>query len=734
MNSKNLTNYYVWVIKALVFVIPFLSLWISSSMFFPYITGRNFAFRILVEIAFVLWLALILLNKAYRPKMTPIVWAVLAFIVIVGIADLLGADPYSSFWSRLERMEGYLMILHLGAYFFILSSVFRNKKEWLTLFNFFVTAGILVGGYGVLQLLGLKEAIQGGGVRIDGTIGNPTYLAAYLTLVIVVSLLLLFNAGKRWLKYFYGFAILFSLAIIYFSATRGAALSFLIAIPIFLILYLFLSKNGDAKEKFYKKLAIAGLILIVIAPLSLWFTRDTSLVKNSEVLSRFTSVSFGERTIKSRFFIWGIAWKAFQERPILGWGQENFLEAFSKYYDPRLYDQEPWFDRPHNIVFEWLIDAGVFGLASYLALFAALFWGVSRLISKKEVNKGEALVLIVAPIAYLIQNFFVFDNFNTYVLFFGLLAYVNRITVGSNVVVEDSSSQNRINPSLAVLSIGLITSGFLIYFINVKPIQAAQGIIDALISTADKVDPVQKTFDNFKKVLDLNTFANVETLEQLARTANLLVSNGGIPNQMKIPFLQYSVNELEKYLKDNPKNIRLHLMVASIYQSARVLNPQLVLKAREHIAAALALSPTKQQILFLSADNYLSTNEIDKAIELLEEAARLEPTNRDAQVNLATVGIFTGRKAIIEKAITALNEIRTKTIDRKNPPGPLWNYLGDLNRIADIYLRVAQREKARDIYRRMQALEPDILAFHMEEGLTKPYRELLKNLDDRIRE
>src|SRR5258706_11771153 len=109
MNSVSLKKYYVWGLKALVFVIPFLSLWIAYSMYFPYITGRNFAFRILVEVALALWVALAVLDKAYRPKMTPIAWAVAAFTAIIGIADLFGTNPHLSFWSRLERMEGYMM-------------------------------------------------------------------------------------------------------------------------------------------------------------------------------------------------------------------------------------------------------------------------------------------------------------------------------------------------------------------------------------------------------------------------------------------------------------------------------------------------------------------------------------------------------------------------------------------------------------------------------------------------
>ena len=731
MNSKNLTNYYAWSIKLLIFVIPFLSFWISRSLFFPYITGRNFLFRILIEIAFALWIGLVILDKNYRPKLTPIILAVLAFVTIVGLADFLGIDPYNSFWSRLERMEGYMMILHIGAYFMILTSVFRTKKEWFVFWNLFVIAGILVGFYGVLQLLGIKEAIQGGDVRIDGTIGNPTYLAAYLTLVIVAALILLFNSDKKGWKYFYSGAVVFFFFLIFFTATRGAFLSFLLAIPIFLVLYLIFFRGQDAKEVLFKKIAIGTLAAMIILPAVLLSLRSTNIVKESEVLSRITSVSLAERTIKSRFLIWGIAWKAFQERPILGWGQENFLQAFSKYYDPRLYGQEPWFDRPHNIVFEWLVNGGIFGLAAYLALFAALYWGIIKSLKSGSVGKKEGIVLLVAPMAYFVQNFFVFDNFNTYILFFGLLAYVNRLAYVNSEISPDNK-EARTNISLAGAGIGLIASAVAIYFVNFKPMMESRWIINSLMSTALPENAAYSTLQAFKKALSYNTFANVEALEQLARIGSLL-TNADIPNQDKIPFLQFTINELEKYLKDHPNNIRLHLMLANLYQSARVINPQLIYNARDHIKAALELSPKKQQILFLAADNYLANREIDKAIELLKTAADLETSNRDAYVNIATVGILVDRKDLVEEAKENLNKIRLNAVDEKNPSSPIRYYMSDIKRIAEVYLNVGQKSKAIELYNHILSLHPEILAFK-DKGLEADYEVLLMNLDDLITE
>ncbi|MEK7654198.1 MAG: O-antigen ligase family protein [Patescibacteria group bacterium] len=716
MNSKSLTSYYVLGIKALMFVIPFLSFWISKSMFFPYISGRNFAFRILVEIALALWLGLIFLNKEYRPKFTPILLAILAFVAVIGLADAFGVDPAHSFWSRLERMEGYMMVLHLAAYFLVLTSVFRTKKEWLQFFNLFVIAGILVGSYGVLQVLGLKEAIQGGNFRIDGTIGNPTYLAAYLTLVITLALVLMVNVASRAGKYFYGAVIIFNLIIMFFTATRGVTLALVLAVPLFLILYLFFDRTPG--EQRFRKIVLWVLVAAILLPVGLWLIRGTSLVQNNPVLSRLTSISLGERTIKSRFAIWGLSWQAFKERPILGWGQENFLYAFSKYYNPKLYDQEPWFDRPHNIIFEWLLNGGILGLLAYLSLFATLIWSLIQLAIRKLLGIKEALILMVATGAYLFQNFFVFDNFNTYVIFFALLAYVNRLSEGflpeGLIKIKDLNVPESQKASKIIFGAGLVLVIGLIYSANLRPIAQSRGIIAALKATASQSDPITATLEEFHKALEINTFANTETLEQLARVTGLLIGNGNFSLEVKKNFVEYTTDKIEDFLEKHNQQIRLHLMVANLYQSARSYDPSYFGKARYHLEFARSLSPNKQQILFLLADNYLLTNDIDKALEALKTAVDLEPSYRDAQLNYATLAIFMQRNDIVQQVIKNLNDIRLNSVDIKLPHAHLWNFINDLKRLFDVYMRAGQPQNARAIYDFTLKLKSDVEKYGIE--------------------
>ncbi len=711
MNARTLTNYYAWGIKLLLFVIPFLSLWISTSMFFPYITGRNFGFRILIEIALVLWVGLIILNKDYRPRATSILWTLLFFVAVVGVANLLGVDPYHSFWSRFERMEGYLMILHLAAYFLMLTTVFRAKKDWLVFFNLFLIAGVLVGFYGVLQKLGLKEAIQGGEERIDGTIGNPTYLAAYLLLILTLGLVLLFNSQKKWQKIFYSAVIAFDLLIIYFTATRGVIIALLAAFPLFLIGYLILFRKDETERK-YRKWAAAALVAIIAIPFVFLLIKNQPWVRDHQVLSRFAGLSLYDKTVRSRFMIWGISWEGFKERPILGWGQENYLRVFSKHYDSGLYDQEPWFDRSHNIVFDWLINAGILGLISYVALFVFLIVAVIDALRGGLVDKKEGLVLIIAPIAYFVQNLFVFDNSNTYILFFGLLAYVNNLSQFSNNIAPTRSviGGKDVKNSMVGVIPAVILSILAIYFVNVVPILQAKGIIASLVATTDKADPIGATLKSFQKTLAYDTFGNAETLEQLARVSKSLVDQKEVPTEIKLRFAQFAVTELEKYLERFPADIRMHLFIADLYQSLSSYNAQFLMKARDHFKITLELSPAKQQIYFVLANNYLVNGEVEKTLELLEKAIKLEPSNPAAHTNRAIVAIAIEKNDIVQQELSQLTEI-WKAAEAKNEPNALGIYAEQLERIGNMFISYSQFGNARIIFEKLAELVPQSKPF-----------------------
>jgi hypothetical protein len=93
-----------------IFLVPFVVLIISNTMFFPFITGKNFTFRILVEVIFAAWIILAMYDAQYRPKFSWVLMSFATLLVVMFFANAFGVNPLQSFWSNFERMEGYVTL------------------------------------------------------------------------------------------------------------------------------------------------------------------------------------------------------------------------------------------------------------------------------------------------------------------------------------------------------------------------------------------------------------------------------------------------------------------------------------------------------------------------------------------------------------------------------------------------------------------------------------------------
>src|ERR1700743_1382500 len=113
-----------WAVYIPLFILPFLPLYVANDLFFPFITGKAFAFRILVEFALGAYVVLALVEPKYRPRFS---WTFVlygAFVTWMLIADLFGGNPAKALWSNFERMEGWVTLIHAFALFLITGAVF----------------------------------------------------------------------------------------------------------------------------------------------------------------------------------------------------------------------------------------------------------------------------------------------------------------------------------------------------------------------------------------------------------------------------------------------------------------------------------------------------------------------------------------------------------------------------------------------------------------------------------
>ena len=422
MKSSN--SFLKNAVIALLFVIPIFPLVVLNNLFFPFITGKAFVFRIAVELAVALWLILIYRDRQYAPKWNSLTTLVTAFTLVALIADLFGVNPIRSIWSNNERMEGWLTIVHLWAYFILLTSMFKESKWWPRYFNMTIAVAVLISLYGIAQLAGWSQIHQGAS-RLDASLGNSEYLAIYM---LIHGFLAAYLAVIAWKNkkidrvcIYSALAVLFAFILLE-TQTRGTTLGMVGGILLTSLLYALFAKGDGVKKA---RMINGGIvILVIVLGISFYFARNIPAIKNSAMFGRMASISLSDTTTISRLdYIWPMAIKGAFSSPktaIIGWGQENFNYIFNANYSPHMYNDEQWFDRAHNVFLDWLVDGGLIALALYISLYLLSLW----YIWKSSLSVAEKSVLTGLFAGYAVHNMFVFDNLASYYLFFLVLSFV----------------------------------------------------------------------------------------------------------------------------------------------------------------------------------------------------------------------------------------------------------------------------------------------------------------------
>jgi O-antigen ligase len=653
-----------------LFIIPFVPFLVSSSLFFPFITTKAFVWRILVEVIFAAWVLLALLEPTVRPKKSPILYAVGIFLVVVGAADLFGMDVAQSFWSNFERMEGYITLLHLGAFALVIGSVF-GEENWRRWWNTSIFASFLMVLYCLMQLAGLKTINQGG-VRVDGTFGNAIYLAVYLLFHIFLMLFYMVrekgNKGLRWL---YGGLIALELFILYSTATRGSILGLIGGLLIFALLNI-----RNRESAWVRKSSIGVIVALVVIVGGFFAVRNTAFVTESPVLSRFASLSLSEVKSQGRYYVWPMAWQGFKERPVLGWGQENFPYVFQKHYRPEMYSLEPWFDRAHNIFLDWLVSAGFLGLIAYLSLYGTLLY---MLWQGSAFTHLERTVLTALTAAYFFHNIFVFDNLGSYILFFSLLAYAHgrKSATWSVTKVEEETV------TYVALPIVIATLLLTLYFVNIKPLKENTTLIQAF--TAVQIKDMPAAAAAFEKAYTESPYlGRAELAEQIASNAVSILSSN-FTTEEKNKYYLFARDAIMAYADESAGEARPQIVAGSFLSSVGKFEESL-----ERLTKAQALMPNKQAIYFEEGSIYISQGEYAKALATFKHAYDLAPQYQEAKI-IYLIGAIYARDTTLEARL--VTEI------------PQNAYLFD-DRLLSAYYAAGRTAQARLILERRKERDP----------------------------
>ncbi|MDI6603073.1 MAG: O-antigen ligase family protein [Patescibacteria group bacterium] len=620
------------IIRVGTYLALFTPLITNAKFFFPFVGPKSLYFMGLVEIIFFAWLILIIYSPQYRPRKNLLLIVLILFLAVVILSSLFGENLSYSFWSKPERMTGLLMWFHLFAFFLVISSTFR-KLDWQKIFAISIFVGVILS---FITFVSDKPVMRGG-----ATIGNDSFLGTYLIFTLFLALYLIFTSQGhqpthylptfgRPLRIYSGICFLIIFLGLFLSGARAAKLSFLFGLVLLFFLWLFFCQRGNLR---WLGLALLAFCIIFAFFFTFLAFQPESFVRK-EIIEK--TLGIGE-TFGGRFVVWEGAWKGFLEKPLLGWGPENFEFSFFKHYNPCLGTSrcggDIWYDRAHNIIFDTLVSIGLLGMLTYIGIFLSVFyllWTPTLSPPAKEKSSNYLPkrfdfwtrgIFSVLLISYFIQNLTVFDMVSSYLMFFLVLGFVASISISR----ETLSPQKTISPEPWFLFIILILFIFSFFYFIIQPLKTDYYVIAALRSPPASA----KRLNFYKKTLESSPLGKYQIREFFGQTTLEFAQSGKIKEVSAENFkkeIDFVIEELEKSIKESPLDLRSHLRLGQIYNTYTVLFDQTKISEAERVLArAMEISSTNQQVYYVFAQTRFLQERKEEALEFLQKARDLEP-------------------------------------------------------------------------------------------------------------
>ncbi|MGB4076624.1 MAG: O-antigen ligase family protein [Minisyncoccia bacterium] len=613
-----------WVVLGALFLIPFLPLYVAGDMFFPFITSKGFAFRILIGLAAGAWILLAIADRKYRPQFS---WTLVlygGFVAWMLLADLFAVNAHKALWSNFERMDGWISLIHAFLFFLVAGSVLSKERLWNKWWLTVLGGSVLVSLHGLWQIFGFADIHQGG-ARVDANFGNAIYLAAYLLFTVGIALWQA-TIHRGWLRYLLVTLAALQVILIFFTATRGVILGLFIAALLCAFAWLTVGEKG----KKGRTIAASALVILALLGGGLYLARDTSFVKEEPTLTRLASI-FHASEFQVRFTLWSMALEGFVKRPVFGYGQEGFLYVFTEQYQPSLYAQEPWFDRVHNTYLDWLVAGGIPALLLFIGMLGAALRAFFMTPAKKE----EQLLLAGIVAAYAFQAVTAFDNLFTYILFAAMLAMAHERTARPLALFEKAREPSAMAVGAIVTPFLLVVTVVLVWTLNMPSIEASKDLIKAAQSSDPTVGVAQYT-----SAAARGSFAGQEIAEQMVTYLSRMVPQPSIPLPLKEQMAVLALTTMKHEVDTAPQDVRIRLLYSQGLRAAGDREGYL-----REVSVARTLSPKKQTILLQLGTDLWQMGDRAGAARVFEEAYTLETSNKLAASYAAAGRIITGDTA-----------------------------------------------------------------------------------------
>ena len=630
----------------------------QKKLFFPYDSEKGLFFRFLSEIMLGLWLILIVKDASFRPKRSPITLALLGLGTMLIVVDIFGVNTYLSVFSNFERMSGLILYLSVISYGFVISSIINTTKRWIIFGICLSVVAFIISVKGIIQSYDSEAMLLNAG-RVVGTVGNANQLASYLILGFFVVGLLVSEWILPMRKMKFGLSTLLLIISVFFLITytfcflktsaRGSLIGLILGIGLMLILMFVKVKHQRIKQI---SLSIIGSLFVIIS--ILFYFRGTTFIKENSVLFRLTHITGfnGVNTLASRLNNYEVAWNGIKEKPVLGWGQETYHYVYAKHFNPKMYNDAPWYDRVHNVILEWLINGGIVGLLAYLALWGAVLFQLWQ--KNNRINTPVKIIISGFLMAYFIGNLSLFDNLLSLMSFMTVVGFIKNSASKKLLMAKQSpplfvspqTTSSNFSMTNTLISIFIIITTF--FTLKITCLQAYQ--TNKEIVKAYSAGSFEEVIETYAQAYPKAIIGKQEIAEQLANLAKD-VANNPVPETTKRRYFEVTRNMMNTEMSRHPHYARLQIVYGNVLEAQKE-NTEAI-KVYENVQK---ITPKRQSNLIQLAMLYAKNKQFDKAQKLLKQTYLLEPSDEEPLVYQAVVYALNNQTAQRSAVINQLSK------------------------------------------------------------------------------
>lgn len=614
MSTKKLQKIIVWSAYALVWV-PLLYFPLSL---YPLSFVQAMVLQMIVTVMLVASMWLWYREPALRLHRSPLLIAIVVFFLVQVLCAVVGVDWWQSLWSDMARSTGLWYQLHiLGALLVFASPIFASESR-IRVLRVSVWAASVVALIGIVQWWVPTIVPNVSTVRVGSTLGNPVLFASYLLLHLGIAGVLVAHHRRHLLGIAGIFVVLAFIALVMAQA-RGTYVGLAAGVCAALVVWIVLQRRTISRALL---LWSVGAVILVLGVAGLFWTQSSS------VRTWATSLLDGT-TVSTRAINWGVAWEGFLERPLFGWGPENYRRVSDAYYNPALSEiafVESYVDKPHSQLLELLATSGVVGGLAFGAVIVCLVRVLVRARREDMWGPGLVAVLVGAGVGHVVQMGFLFENPGTYVpvaLLVGwVLAHEQRSVQGA------PATSWRIPQSVVWVSSGvlgaamlwgsvtpLVSATYTNYGLQLSYVGEWRGARDALYYAYSWYTPyrLERWRWTSGAVTDMVFVHSKDgTLEGLTPEVRAWFDKDAA-------WAQTQMNEI---LTTQPRSVLLLVMAGKLeYHIATLRHDSTLLeRALAYFREATQLSPTREEGYLLQAQTLLQLERKAEAKAVMQEA------------------------------------------------------------------------------------------------------------------